>query len=129
MFLALAPKKTTRLWLLAVLGSLVWCIGTIACHAQDNYEIQVSGSETVPPRTTMVELHSNFVFQGSKTTQVGVIPTEHELEIQSDRKPRCRLITGSSHYRNGNSRSPAKSLDACLRSANTCFIHSAQMPD
>ena len=79
MFPALAPKTTIRLWLLAVLGLLVLCIGTIACHAQDNYEIQVYGSETVPPRTTMVELHSNFVFQGSKTTQEGVIPTEHEL--------------------------------------------------
>ena len=47
--------------------------------AQDNYEIQVYPSETVAPKTTMVELHSNFLFQGSKTTEDGVLPTEHAL--------------------------------------------------
>ena len=50
-----------------------------AAFAQDNYEIQVYGSETVAPKTTMVELHSNFIFQGAKTTVDGVLPTEHEL--------------------------------------------------
>lgn len=34
--------------------------------AQDNYEIQVYGSETVAPATTMLELHSNFAVDGSK---------------------------------------------------------------
>ena len=28
--------------------------------AQDNYEIQVYGADTVEPGSTMVELHSNF---------------------------------------------------------------------
>ncbi len=50
-----------------------------AARAQDNYEIQVYASETVAPKTTMVELHSNFLFQGSKTTEEGELPTEHEL--------------------------------------------------
>lgn len=45
--------------------------------AQDNYEIQVYGSDTVAPRTTMVELHSNFTVEGSKTIQQGMLPTEH----------------------------------------------------
>ena len=45
--------------------------------AQDNYEIQVYGSETVAPRTTMVELHSNFTVDGSKTVQDGMLPTNH----------------------------------------------------
>lgn len=45
--------------------------------AQGNYEIQVYESETVAPRTTMVELHSNFTIEGSKTVQDGVLPTEH----------------------------------------------------
>ena len=36
-------------------------------RAQDNYEIQVYGSDTVAAGHTMVELHSNFTFQGSKT--------------------------------------------------------------
>ena len=47
--------------------------------AQDNYEIQVYGSETVPPKTTMVELHSNFTFQGTKEVVEGVYPTIHAL--------------------------------------------------
>jgi len=46
-------------------------------YAQDNYEIQVYGSETVPPGHTMLELHSNFTFEGSKTVEDGVLPTEH----------------------------------------------------
>lgn len=36
------------------------------CFAQDNYEIQVYGSDTIPPKSTMVELHSNFTVDGSK---------------------------------------------------------------
>jgi len=47
------------------------------CEAQDNYEIQVYGSETVPKGNTMVELHSNFTFDGSKQTIDGVLPTNH----------------------------------------------------
>jgi hypothetical protein len=47
--------------------------------AQDNYEIQVYPSETVAPKTTMLELHSNFTFQGSKETIDGVFPSEHAL--------------------------------------------------
>jgi hypothetical protein len=51
--------------------------------AQDNYEIQVYGSDTVPPQTTMVELHSNFTVDGSKPlpgsnlTADGLYPTNH----------------------------------------------------
>jgi hypothetical protein len=48
-------------------------------QAQDNYEIQVYGSETVPPGETMVELHSNFTIDGSTTTINGVLPTQHAL--------------------------------------------------
>src|ERR1700728_3804727 len=45
--------------------------------AQDNYEIQVYGSETVAPRSTMVEIHSNFTVDGSKTVVDGMLPTNH----------------------------------------------------
>ena len=49
-----------------------------ACaHAQDNYEIQVYAYELVPPRTTMVELHSNFTVNGTKTVVDGIQPTNH----------------------------------------------------
>jgi hypothetical protein len=49
----------------------------VFCKAQDNYEIQVYGSETVPKGNTMVELHSNFAFDGSKQETDGVLPTNH----------------------------------------------------
>ena len=45
--------------------------------AQDNYEIQVYSYDTVAPRTTMVELHSNFTVEGSKIVQDGVLPSNH----------------------------------------------------
>lgn len=46
--------------------------------AQGNYEIQVYPSETQDPGTTMVELHSNYTIEGSKTAD-GVLGTEHQL--------------------------------------------------
>ncbi|MDB5136306.1 MAG: hypothetical protein JWP37_2909, partial [Mucilaginibacter sp.] len=45
--------------------------------AQDNYEIQVYGSETVEKGRTMLELHSNFTLDGSKTIVDGELPTNH----------------------------------------------------
>ena len=51
----------------------------LPAQAQDNYEIQVYGAETIPPGATMVELHSNFTFQGSKQMVNGVRPTNHAL--------------------------------------------------
>ncbi len=48
-------------------------------RAQDNYEIQVYGAETVERRSAMIELHSNFTVQGSKTVVNGVRPTNHAL--------------------------------------------------
>ena len=45
--------------------------------AQDNYEIQVYGADTVAPGHTMVELHSNFTISGSKTMHDGLFPTNH----------------------------------------------------
>jgi hypothetical protein len=45
--------------------------------AQDNYEIQVYSYDTVAPRSTMFEIHSNFTVDGSKTVQDGVLPTNH----------------------------------------------------
>ncbi|HUK31921.1 MAG TPA: hypothetical protein VLV89_12460 [Candidatus Acidoferrum sp.] len=45
--------------------------------AQDNYEIQVYGADTVAPGHTMFELHSNFTIDGSKTFSNGLFPTNH----------------------------------------------------
>jgi hypothetical protein len=50
-----------------------------ASRAQENYEIQVYGFDTVEPGRTMVELHSNFTFQGSKDAIDGQFPTSHQL--------------------------------------------------
>ena len=54
---------------------------TVAANssAQDNYEIQVYSYDTVAPRTTMVELHSNFTVDGSKRSDNGLAPTNHAL--------------------------------------------------
>src|ERR1700687_3123127 len=60
---------------LALLGAI--CSLAVATKAQDNYEIQVYGYDQVEPRHTMVELHSNFTIDGSKTVQNGVLPTNH----------------------------------------------------
>lgn len=48
-------------------------------HGQENYEIQVYGSETMAPRTTMVEVHSNFTVAGSKGVIEGMLPTNHAM--------------------------------------------------
>ena len=47
-------------------------------RAQDNYEIQVYPSETMAPKTLLIELHSNFTAQGSTTTEFGMLPTQHQ---------------------------------------------------
>ena len=56
-----------------------------AARAQGNHEIQAYGSETQGPRSTMVELHSNFTADGQRRFINGVDPTyraEHEtIEI------------------------------------------------
>jgi hypothetical protein len=49
-----------------------------AAYAQGNYEVQVYGSDTVPPGRTMVELHSNFTLAGSKMTSDATLPTNHQ---------------------------------------------------
>jgi len=50
-----------------------------ACIAQENYDIQVYSSETTEKGVTMLELHSNFTFDGSKTIVNDVLPTNHLL--------------------------------------------------
>ena len=47
---------------------IVIFLSASAVRAQDNYEIQVYPSETMAPKTLLVELHSNFTVEGSTTT-------------------------------------------------------------
>ena len=48
-------------------------------RAQGNYEIQVYGADTIEPKSTMVELHSNFTPKGQKYVVDGIYPTNHQL--------------------------------------------------
>jgi len=71
-------KKTYLLLILSLLFTKL--------KAQDNYEIQVYGSDLVETGHTMFELHSNNTLSGSKfTDQFGMLPTnnvQHEtIEI------------------------------------------------
>jgi Putative MetA-pathway of phenol degradation len=69
--------RTAQAW---IFGPLLFLLLWLApARAQGNYEVQVYGSEMVPPGRTMVELHSNFTFEGSKTEADGVLPDEHAL--------------------------------------------------
>jgi len=61
----------------ALLALAVLLVASLCVRAQDNYEIQVYSADTVAPGNTMVELHSNFTVDGSKTVQDGVLPSNH----------------------------------------------------
>jgi hypothetical protein len=61
--------------LLAVAGVVLAAVG--GASAQENYEIQVYGSETTPPGRTMIELHSNFTIDGRKQVEDRLSPTYH----------------------------------------------------
>src|ERR1700723_1733895 len=68
--------RTVRYRQLAIVF-LILIFAASLSRAQDNYEIQVYGSDLVDPRHTMVEFHSNFTIDGSKTIVDGVYPTDH----------------------------------------------------
>lgn len=58
----------------------LWLTGSAGLvRAQGNYEIQVYGSQTVPPENLMVELHSNYTIQGQTQTIDGVYPDNHQV--------------------------------------------------
>src|ERR1700691_2086381 len=60
------------IWIFALL------CGAVPACAQGNYEIQVYGADTIEPKSTMVELHSNFTPDGQKYQIDGVYPTNHQ---------------------------------------------------
>jgi hypothetical protein len=78
-----ASVKTLRLRIVFFAGfccaAVLFGAGLSPALAQENYEIQVYPYDTVEPGHTMVELHSNFAIDGSKTVQDGVLPTNHAL--------------------------------------------------
>jgi hypothetical protein len=63
-----------------VVGAALIAATAPVLRAQDNYEIQVYGAETVPRGVTMFELHSNFTIDGSKLgSSDGLSPTNHAV--------------------------------------------------
>lgn len=57
----------------------MFCVLSSSALAQDNYEIQVYGSDLVAPHDTMFEFHTNFTAEGSKTVVDGVQPSNHAV--------------------------------------------------
>ncbi len=66
------PRLRWWIWILAALCS------ALPAYAQGNYEIQVYGADTVEPKSTMIELHSNYTLDGQKNVIDGVYPTNHQ---------------------------------------------------
>lgn len=64
-------RSVSVLALLAAAGSSV--------AAQGNYEVQVYASPTVPRRSAIFELHTNYTFDGQKETINGVFGTNRAL--------------------------------------------------
>ncbi|GAC1648767.1 MAG: hypothetical protein NVS4B3_04830 [Gemmatimonadaceae bacterium] len=68
-----ATLSSRTLFLFAIGGTAVGA----PLFAQENYEIQVYGAETVAPKRTMVELHSNYTLGGRSDVVDGLLPTNH----------------------------------------------------
>ena len=72
-----------RITHLATFSLFLALLAASPLQAQDNYEIQVYGSDTVAPKSLMVELHSNYSIDGFKAlpgspyTTDGTYPTNH----------------------------------------------------
>ncbi len=73
--LAAAPLAPGRILTLI----LALAASSLTSSAQDNYEIQVYGCETVAPGDTMVEIHSNYTVDGRKVPENGMLPTQDAL--------------------------------------------------
>lgn len=62
-----------------IVTTLLACFGVSSLSAQDNYEIQVYGSDLVPVGATMFELHSNFTRKSGVELGPDQLSTEHAL--------------------------------------------------
>ncbi len=60
-------------------AALCSCIALSPVLAQENYEIQVYGSETMAKGVTMFELHSNYTPTGRRFTDGTLLPTHHQI--------------------------------------------------
>ncbi|HEY6830743.1 MAG TPA: hypothetical protein VI259_28040 [Gemmatimonadaceae bacterium] len=62
-----------------VLVALLTALAPVSLRAQENYEIQVYPSETMPRGVTMFELHSNYTLKGSRDYTGLEMPTNHQI--------------------------------------------------
>lgn len=69
--------KLSQIW--SFLAALCALAAASPLAAQENYEIQVYGSQLTPKRVTMFELHSNYTMQGTTTGSNGMYPTNHAI--------------------------------------------------
>lgn len=77
-----APFDRGRFWapvLSAFIITLPLGLFPASGRAQDSYEIQVYGSDTIAPGKTMVELHSNFTIDGERDEVNDVLPSHHAV--------------------------------------------------
>src|SRR5271163_937220 len=104
------------LWLFWLL--MLCLLVAVHAHAQGNYEIQVYGADTIAPKTTMLELHSNFTAVGQTETIDGVYPTNHQqhetLEITQGINTGRKLASTSS---------PAFRMDTAGNGSATTSAH------
>jgi hypothetical protein len=61
------------------LATLAVALASTSLRAQENYEIQVYPSETMPKGVTMFELHSNYTLKGSRDYTGLEMPTNHQI--------------------------------------------------
>jgi outer membrane putative beta-barrel porin/alpha-amylase len=73
---SIVPSKWLGPALLAAGCLLVRLASTDPLSAQENFEIQVYGAETMKPETTMLEVHTNTAVQGTTKTIEGVRRTQ-----------------------------------------------------
>ena len=75
------PKhtRTSSAAIYLILVAAAMLLAAPSALAQDNYEIQVYGSDTMEPHRTMVESHTNGTMEGSIGIVDGVLPTNGAL--------------------------------------------------
>jgi hypothetical protein len=78
--LASFTKGWTRQMIRLLAATLLsWVALALPALSQGNYEIQVYPGQVTTPGSTMVELHSNFTFEGIKAPNDGTISDQHAL--------------------------------------------------